>query len=185
MQLARVGRRRPRRLEAEGQGHKALLCPVVQIALDALPLRVARLDDPRPRGANLVELRADLGAEPLVFERERSDRAGGADEPGCLGLEARVVDEHRHRLPFALHLGDRSLRGIRCRQLDRLTGPIDVARSGRCLECQLQARVAQRPGHHGPQVAERDAAAELHRKVSHGATGQPAAKDADAGSRQG
>src|SRR5256886_404641 len=49
-----VAERRPRRPQSERQCDESLLCAVVQVALDPAAGRVARLDDPRPRRAQLV-----------------------------------------------------------------------------------------------------------------------------------
>ena len=56
--------------ERQAQGHQPLLRAVVQIALQAAPRGVAGLDDPRPGGADLLELSFDLGLEPGMLERQ-------------------------------------------------------------------------------------------------------------------
>ena len=59
-----------RLVESHRQGNESLLGAVVEVALDAAPLGVAGLDDPCPRGANLLELRANLGRKPLILDRK-------------------------------------------------------------------------------------------------------------------
>ena len=71
----------PRDLQLEGQRHEPLLGAVVEVPLDALPLAIAGLDDPRARRANLAELRLDLGGQPIVLDRQ-PHRAGDRGHRG-------------------------------------------------------------------------------------------------------
>ena len=48
--------------QLHGQGEEPLLGTVVQVALDTVPLGGLRRDDPRPRLADLLELKGDLRA---------------------------------------------------------------------------------------------------------------------------
>ena len=52
----------------------------MKVALEAAALGDAGLDDPRPRGAQLLEARAQLGVEALVLERERGGAADGLEQ---------------------------------------------------------------------------------------------------------
>jgi hypothetical protein len=90
---------RPQHPQTERQRDEALLCTVMQVALEATARRVAGLDDPCSGGAQLLDLRAQLGVEPLVLEREGGSRAHGADELALI-CQRRVVDDCRH--PFAV-----------------------------------------------------------------------------------
>ena len=81
---SRRAARPPRRLRRPGarselqrhpEAEQPLLGAVVEVALEPPPLVVAGLDDPRPRGAKLRELGAQLGLQPLVLEREPRCRA--------------------------------------------------------------------------------------------------------------
>ena len=69
-----------RQPQVHRQRHQPLLGAVVEVALDPAPLRVAGLDDPRPRGAQLLDLGPQLGVELLVLGAERGgDLLGPAD----------------------------------------------------------------------------------------------------------
>ena len=57
-----------------------LLRAVVQVALDPPAGDVAALHDPRARRPQLLHVRAQLGRQPLVLERERRGAADGADQ---------------------------------------------------------------------------------------------------------
>ena len=67
---------------------QALLCAVVEVALEPAALLVAGLHDPRARLPQLGELRAQLGLKPLVLEREPRSRAGRLEQ-------RRLVEQHR------------------------------------------------------------------------------------------
>ena len=54
-------------LEGETECEQALLRSVVEVAFEPTSLCVARGDDPGPRCAHLVELRAQLGMQSLVL----------------------------------------------------------------------------------------------------------------------
>ncbi len=58
-----------------GERQEPLLRTVVEVALDAPAGRVARLDDPGTRGAQVLELGEHLGSEPLVVDRQPRGRA--------------------------------------------------------------------------------------------------------------
>ena len=66
---------RPQELQREADAEQALLRAVVEVALEAPPLGVARLDEPHARRAQLRELAAELRMQPLVLEREARSRA--------------------------------------------------------------------------------------------------------------
>ena len=87
--------------QLERERDEALLGAVVEVALDAPPLRVGRGRDPGPRLLHRLELRAHLRVEPRVHER---DARGGGDRLDELRLlpERRIVDEHGERLALVL-----------------------------------------------------------------------------------
>ena len=100
---AASGSSRARLARAAGQRQRdqPLLGAVVQVALEPAALVVGRLHDPRARGAQLLDLRPQLGVEPLVLERERgrcADRLGSAP----VLVERSVVDDRADRLALAL-----------------------------------------------------------------------------------
>ena len=70
---------RARRSDSDS-ADEPLLGAVVEVALEALPLGVARLDDPRSRRAQLLETCPHLGLQPLVLEREPRGRGHLLDE---------------------------------------------------------------------------------------------------------
>ena len=73
--------------EQEREPHEPRLRAVVQVALEAAALGVARLDEPRARGAELLQPGAQLGVEPRDVAaqeagEERERQHGGGDERG-------------------------------------------------------------------------------------------------------
>src|SRR6187200_3705234 len=82
----------PREPELQRQRHQPLLGAVVEVALEASALEHRDLHEPRPRAAEVLEARVELGLEALVVERERRRGGGGADQPALLA-ERRVVDD--------------------------------------------------------------------------------------------
>src|SRR4051812_39709577 len=60
--------------QGKGQRHESLLRAIVEIALESLSLGVARCNDSRPRGADLLELRLHFSVEPVILDGE-SQRA--------------------------------------------------------------------------------------------------------------
>ena len=113
--------------EREAEGHEPLLGPVVQVALDPPPLLVGRLDDPRPRRPDLLELGPQLGGQPLVLEGEPRRRRRALDE---LRVDGRVVDQDRDRAVGTLDPGDVAAI-VAGGQLDRPARRVDVARRRR------------------------------------------------------
>src|SRR5262245_14926773 len=88
----------------------------MQVALESPALVIAGLYEPGARAAHLVELRADLGVQPLVLNGHARRGAGGTDQGR---VERRVVYQRGqrlvvpldHRVPPLLVRGDRE----RCR----------------------------------------------------------------------
>ena len=114
-----------RLVEPHGEGDEALLRTVVEIALDPAPLGIGRVHDPHTRGADLLELGADLRGETLVLERHPGDRRNRLDAPGILDLDRRVEDEDGQELALALEAGN-AARHIRAgRNLDREAIAVD------------------------------------------------------------
>jgi hypothetical protein len=69
--------------EREGQRDQSLLCTIVQVSLDAPPLRVARLDDPRARCRELLTC---LGVGERVVACPRGcDRTSHSRPPALIG----------------------------------------------------------------------------------------------------
>ena len=87
--------------QLERERDQPLLGAVVQVALEALALAVAGLDDPGPRAAQLLQPGAQLHLQARVLER---DAGGGRDAVEQLGLveQRRVVHERGHGLAVAL-----------------------------------------------------------------------------------
>ena len=85
-----------RGLEAEHERDEPLLRAVVEVARQAAALGVAGLDDAGARGAQRLELRAQLDLEPAVLERERGGAGGVAQQVGRLA-QAAVVDQRPAR----------------------------------------------------------------------------------------
>ncbi len=132
----------PRLIEPHRKGDEPLLGAVVKVALDPAPLGILGLDDPRPRRADLLELRPDLRREPLVLEREPGHGADGRHSPRVLALDRGVVDEDREQLPVALEAGHSPPVVVGIRQLDGLTVGPDEPLAGRPRERELERRVA-------------------------------------------
>ena len=61
--------------DSHRQVNKALLGSIVEVALKTSPFAVGRVDDPHPRGAELVELQLALGMQPLVLDRPSREAA--------------------------------------------------------------------------------------------------------------
>ena len=68
--VATVAQRASRDLQLEAERDEPLLGAVMEVSLDPPSLAVAGLDDPRPRGADLLELGLDL-----ALQAERSRRS--------------------------------------------------------------------------------------------------------------
>ena len=113
-----------RQAEIDAERHQPLLCSVVEVPLQPLAFRVSRGDDPRARGAELVNVRTQLGVQPLILECER---CGGADRPHEVALLCKlgIVDDGAD--PPTLVLDDcRDLSLRRRIQLHRSARGIDV-----------------------------------------------------------
>ncbi len=76
----------------------------MEVAFDALPLGIARLDDPRPRLANLAELGLDLGLQAIVLDRQ-PDGAGHRRDERRIVEQDLVVQDRRDWLTVALEEG--------------------------------------------------------------------------------
>ena len=78
-----------------------LLGAVVEVALEAPPLGVAGLDDASARLAQIVDVRTELGVEPLVLERQSCRRRDRLQELRRVA-ERRIVHERRDAAPVPL-----------------------------------------------------------------------------------
>ena len=128
-------------LEREPDPEQALLRSVMEVALEPPPLGVAGLDDPRPRGAHLCELGAQLCLQARVLEREAGRGADGLEELGLVE-ERRVMDENCEALPVVLEHGD-GAPGLLLR-VERGSVRVDVAFVLGQPEGELEGRIAER-----------------------------------------
>ena len=69
-----------RQLETHRQSDEALLRAIVEVTLDAPPLRITGFDDPCARRTNLFQLRPNLCGQTLVLEGQPGSRPGRFDE---------------------------------------------------------------------------------------------------------
>src|SRR3954468_6477405 len=99
-----------RHAELERQRHEPLLGAVVEVALEPAALAHRHLDEPRPRGLQLLDPRAELRLEALVLELERRRRGRRAHEARVVAQRG-VVDDGADALAVALDLGDRTAAG--------------------------------------------------------------------------
>ena len=95
---------RPREPEVEGERDQTLLGAVVEVALDAPSLGVARLDDAGARRAKLLDAGAELGVEPLVLHPERGGRRDRPDEIFRI-VQTTAVHDRPDPPPVVGHLG--------------------------------------------------------------------------------
>ena len=109
----------------------------MKVSLDSTPLGVRGLDDPGPRGPDLLQLRTELGLESLVVDRERS---GGPDRLDQFGLLVQMAVVHERAKPFLSPLQDRQ------REPRRKVGELDL------VALQVDERLPV-----GPPVGELDA----------------------------
>ena len=118
-----VTQRASRDLQLEAERDESLLGAVMEVSLDPPALEIPGLDDPCARGADLLELRFDLGRQSIVLDRQphgagdRGDQARLLEEDGVVddrGLPDAVPLEHRDGLARAVF-----------GQLHRLAGRID------------------------------------------------------------
>ena len=169
--LVRARRLAARLFEPHGQRDEPLLRAIMQVPLDAPPLGIASLHDPRPRGTDLLELRADLRGQPLVLERHPATEATALTRPGSSTSTAGIVDEGRQQLAVALEARDApSL--VEAGNLDRSPVRIHVATAGRRREGQREGRIAQGASQCVAQPAERDPTTELHRQIGDATPGE-------------
>ena len=72
----------------------------MEVAFEALPLGVRRLDDACARSTELLESRSYLGLQALVLERQ-SRGCGNLVEELLVDEQTGCVSEHRHRAAVA------------------------------------------------------------------------------------
>ena len=162
-------------LEREPDPEQALLRSVVEVALDAPPLGVARLDDPRAGGAHLGELGAQLGLQARVLEREARCCAHRLDELGIVE-ERRVMDESCEALPVVLEHRD-GARGLGLRD-ERVSVGIDVALLLGQPESELERGIAERARDRVTNLRGSRQRPELDHQLGHGRAVQPRAQEA-------
>ena len=108
-----------RQAHVEGHRDQPLLGAVVQVALQAPALLQADAEHPLARRAQLLDLRAQLGVEALVLERQRGGRADRVDVAPLLVEQDGVVHERGDAAAVALDLGHGAA-GAVAGQLDRM-----------------------------------------------------------------
>ncbi len=164
----------PGGVQRQRQGQQALLRAVVQVPLDPQALLVAGLHDPGPRGANLVELGADLGVEALVLDRHARRGAGRLDQSR---IQRRVVDQRRQRLAVALHDGGHpgAAPGARSRRGQRDRVSIGIHPAALAVEGvdDLQSRIGEGLRQRRLEPAGRQRAVQRDHQVADRAAGQP------------
>jgi hypothetical protein len=70
--------------QLETQRDESLLGAVVEVALDPPALKIPGLDDARARGTDLLELRLDLGGQPVVLNRKPHSAGNRGDQTWLL-----------------------------------------------------------------------------------------------------
>ncbi len=80
--------------QLQRQRDQPLLCAVVQIALQPLPLLLARFDHPRARALQLLQMRLLLGLQARVLERDPGRRADRGEQLGLI-VQIPVVEQRR------------------------------------------------------------------------------------------
>ena len=81
--LLRVGLHAPARVaQQQGDAHQARLRPVVQVALEAPALGVARLHEPRPGGAQLDHSGAQIGVQARDVAAQQPGQEGEGEQRG-------------------------------------------------------------------------------------------------------
>ena len=136
--------------ELQRHRHQPLLGTVVQVPLEALPLRLRRLDHPAPRRAQIVEAGVQLDGQSAVLE---GDGRRGGDRGEQLGLvvQRRIVDQGRDVHPRTVDRR-RHTPGVRLGQLDLPAVRVDVgAELGQPVD-ELERRIADRPGERLPEL---------------------------------
>jgi hypothetical protein len=166
----------PRAGDAQRQGevHQALLGAVVQIALHPAAFGDAERNDAGARGADLLELGADLGLQALVLDGHLSGRRDRADQPGIV-VQGGVVEQRGHGHPVVAQDGDGAV-VAGGRQLDRASGGVDEGVLVGEPVGELQGGVVQgvREGLLKPPGRQR--LAELDGQVADGGAVQPGAR---------
>jgi hypothetical protein len=126
-------------LEGHSDPEQPLLGAVVEVALEPAALLVARPHDPRSRLSDLGELHAELCVQALVLEREPRRRADRLEQRRLVEKD-RIVDD---RGQVGADVGDRSV--IAGGEVDGTPGLVHPLLSLGQPQCELQARVADRP----------------------------------------
>ena len=159
----RVARRAPAgEAELRPERDHPRLRAVVQVALEPPALVVPRAHEPRPRGPQLLDPRAQLGGEALVLERQRRRRPGRADELRLLG-ELRVVADRGDPPALQLDLGPGAVG-----ELDRPAGAVHEPPRLRQPVGDRHRRIVERDGQ---RVADAVARAEPRHELGDPVTG--------------
>ena len=144
----------------------------MEVSLDPPTLEIPGLDDPRARGADLLELRFHLGRQPIVLDRQPHG-AGDRGHEARLLEEDRVVDDRGLRDPVPLEHRDGLTRPV-LRQFHRLAGSIDEPILGRRPVGHLEAGIPERVGEGIPETGRRRGLTHLDDEVRDGGTRHPA-----------
>ena len=140
---------RRERLDPGRHGGEPLLGAFAELLLEPPPLGVGGLDDPPPRGRELLGAGEHLGLQAHVRDRQSRRRRHRLDKLRVLEHRA-VVDEHGDALAVGVDRGDRAL-SARRGERDRPAGLVGVAVAEPVAE--LERGVAERPRQ---PVAQRD-----------------------------
>ena len=161
--------------QLEAQRDEPLLGAVMEVALDPPALEIPGLDDPCARGADLLELRFDLGRQPIVLDRQPHG-AGNRGDQARLLEEDRVVDDRG--LPDAVPLEHRDgLARAVFGQLHRLAGRIDEPiLAGRPVG-HLQGGITERVGEGIAEAGRRRGLPQLDDEVRDAGAGHPGPED--------
>ena len=160
--LVQLGAREP---DVQRHRDQPLLGAVVQVALEPPPLLEPDLEHALARAAQLGDLRAQLGVQPLVLEREPGGRPHRLHVPAHL-RQRRVVHDRGHALAVAVHLRDRS-RGVPEGQLVLAPARVDVVPLLGQPEQELERRVLERLGERVAHPARARGRAQLRHQLAH------------------
>ena len=162
--------------EAERHRDEPLLGTIVEVPLEAPPLGVPRLDDTGTRFAQVVEMRAELGVEALVLEREAGRGRHGPQELRRVA-ERRIVHDRRDATAVALD-PRRHLVASLPRQLERPPSQIDEAAGLGDPVRETQRRIAESVAKSVAERSRRPRRLELAQELGDARPRQPAPDDA-------
>ena len=136
----------PEELERDPERDESLLGAVVEIALDPATLGILGVDEAGARCLNRVELRPDLGLEPLVLDRQ-ADRRDSRRHEARVVAEDGVEGDREERASVGIDGQRRPCRAVRRRRGERAGRVLEagaVRHPAEDLERWVAERVAQR-----------------------------------------